>query len=312
MATYAIESRVPGRKDGASQVPRIPMDRYPLVHTYEGIDYEVFRVGRENQNVLRLRALDFERHFGYSDPFLVHDKVRSNVKAGTEVVFAVRRRNWQDLSAALGGRDTNHNRDIAIVTQDIRTVMVGGKEIKVVAPGIRVVKPDFQQGGIGRHLAEEAIIRHSPDFLVGKSRTVRIPRMYEQTGLISGIPPVTEALTDEEAVVVSHILDKRTIAATDLRTGIALGIYPPSESDRLLRPDNSSRGAEIYDSLVARGFNPERGDGFVYCAVVDHEAVKRKIDEGFLMRQGRPPFRIRALNRMIDAAEAIATRLPLL
>lgn len=298
--------------DSAPRVPRIRGDRYPITHTFEGVDYQVYKVGRDNMDELRKRALTFERHFGYDDPFLIHDKVRSYVKPGTEVVFAVRKMNWRDLLGSLTRRRDRYSGDIAVVTQDIKTIEVGGEEKKVVAPGIRVVKPDFQQHGIGRYLAKDAIMRHQPDFVIGKSRTVHIPRMNQDIGLISGIPPIDRQLTIVEERAVRQTLDKRTLDATDLRIGIAFGIYPPGDSERFMRPTNSVKGAEMYDRLRDRGFAPERGDGFVYCGVVDREAVQREIESGYLLREGKIPLRIRILNRVIGVAESIATRLPLL
>lgn len=263
MATAEIE-----RPQGTDRSPKIPSSRYPLTHVHNGFGYEVYKVTRQSEFGLRMRVLVFEKQFGYIDPFLIHDKVKSYVQEGGEVVFAT----------TLG----RHREDVAVVTQEIRRVTLEGQTEKVLSTGLRVVRAGFQKHGIGGHLAVEAITRHSPLYVIGKSRTWRIPRMYQETGLISGIPPIDGPLTPGMEEAIRQILDRRTLAVTDLRTGICFGIYPAGESERFTRPDDNPKGAVIYDTLSARGFHPEKGDGFIYCTVVDQEAVESARARGLM------------------------------
>ncbi|MBI2596808.1 hypothetical protein HYW41_01515 [Candidatus Daviesbacteria bacterium] len=252
---------------GIDRSPRIPSKRYPLTHTHGGFDYVAYKVTRENKLSLRIRALPFEKEFGYADPFLIHDKVRSYIKEGGEVEFARTRGVYA--------------KDVAIVTQDVRRVPADDQRIVVLCPGIRVVFPEYQRFGIATHFAGEAITRHSPDLVVGKTRTWRIPRMYRDTGLISSIHPIDAPFTPEMQGVLRLILDRSTLFATDLRTGVCFGIYPPEESSRFIPPGTNVKGVEIDRRIRELGAQPEKGDGIVYCAVVNQDAVQAQIDSRY-------------------------------
>ena len=256
------------RSQNSDRSPRIPARRYPLTHIHDGFVYEVYRVTSENKFALRMRALTFEKAFGYTDPFLTHDKVRSYTKEGGEVIFVKTR--------------GHHAKDIAIVTQDVRKVTVNDQTMTILNPGIRVVFPEYQKHGIATHLAEEAIKRHRPYFVVGKTRTWRIPRMYEDTRLIKSIHPIDGLFTSGMQEVLRLTLDRSTLLSTDLRTGVCLGIYPPEESSRFIPPSTNARGVAIDRRIRELGVQPERGDGIVYCAVINQEAVEVAIAGGRL------------------------------
>lgn len=259
----AAELLVPTDRDNKQ---RIPSRRDPISASFDGFTYEVHRVTRENIWGLRHRVLPFEKEFGYANSFATHDKVKHYVQEGGEVEFARTLRNPQD---------------VGVTTQRLVKPIVDGQTVRALAVGIRVVLPDFQKHHIATNLAVEAIIRLRPYVVTGQTRTWRIIRMYQDTGLISSILPIDGPMTpDIQGVlgqVLEEILDKRTLRATDLTTGLCVGIYPPGESERFMRPSTNQRGQKIYDRMMNLGADPRKGNGIRYYAVVDQEAVLERI-----------------------------------
>lgn len=243
---------------------KVPTKRYPIVHTHKGVGYELFRVNRENIRDLRLRALPFEKEFGYEDTFLIHDKVKHYVREGGEVVFA----KTLDRSP----------RDIGVTTQEIRRT----GQLVVLSVGIRVVLPEYQNRGISTHMAREGIMRLRPDAATGQIRTWRIPCMYEDTGFIKGIPPFDEPLTPEIQQSLGDVLDKSMLTTTDLRTGLCLGVFPPVPPDRFIPPSTNERGMWFYNRIREIGADPVKGDAIRYFALVNQEAVETAIANGYI------------------------------
>lgn len=255
-----VESVTSGKIDNPQ---RKPSRRFPIVHIHKGIVYEAYRVTPNNRNALRDRVLPFECEFGYPNSFLIHEKVVHYTPDGGEVVFAKTQ-----------GRLP---KDVGVVTQEIRRVSIEGQPVRVLSVGIRVVLPGYQRHGIGTHLAEDGIIRHKPDALTGQTRVWRIFNMYQETGLINSISPIDGPITSGMQDVLRGVLDRSVVLETDLRTGLCLGIYPPGESKRFIPPSNNQKGLANYNRMKEIGADPTQGDGIRYYAVVDQEAVLRRI-----------------------------------
>lgn len=270
------------RSQSIDRSPRIPAKRFPLVHTFRGIDYEVHKVTRENLWELRQRVLPFERAFGYANSFLIHQKVIRFIKEGSEVEFARTRA-----------------RDIGVVTQEVKKVVVGGQNIKVLSIGIRVVFPEYQKHGIGTHLAEDGVIRHQPDAVTGQTRVWRIFNMYQETGLIKNIAPIDRPITSDMQEVLRRVLDRGVVVETDLRTGLCLGIYPPGAGERFIPPNTNLRGVANYDRIRKIGADPAKGDGIRYYAIVDQEAVLKRVLSRDLEQERVSDTRVGSLKRLL-------------
>lgn len=256
------------RKISRDPCLKVPTKRYPIVHIHGGVVYETNKVTRDNIKDLRTRALPFEKEFGYGDSFLTHDKVRHYVREGGEVVFA---------------RTIDHTtRDIGVATQELKRVAVGrGKEVKVLSVGIRVVLAEHQDHGISTYMARESIMRLRPDAVTGQIRTWRIPCMYEDTRFFTKISPFDELLTPKNQRVLTGVLDRSTLAATNLSTGLCLGVFPATEAGRFIPPSTNERGVRYYSKIRALGADPAKGDAIRYFATVNQQAVEIAIARGY-------------------------------
>lgn len=273
--------------------PIVPLSRYPLVTVYDGLLYSVHRVTRDNRGELRRRALPFEEEFGYSDSFLTHDKVRHYIREGGEVVFT---------------KTTDRDqRDVALVTQEMRRVVIGGQERNILSIGIRVVLEPYQKHGVARHQLREAVTRLHPDAITGQFRTWRIARLYQETDLISELAPIDGPMTDEMQEALGAILDKSTLRVTNLRTGVAMGIFPPGESRRFIPSPTNEKAVEVDRRIRALGAIPERGDAIRYYATVDQEAV----DASYLPPEVSEYGRLRAIVRSVIRLMATVVKPPL-
>lgn len=293
MAT--VESVLSSGRDNPS--PRVPISRYPLVQTRQGIDYEINKVTRDNRGVLRRRALPFEQQFGYPDSFEVHEKVVHYIREGGEVVFA---------------RTTGRRpKDIGVVTQEMRKASVAGRTARVLSVGIRVVLPEFQRHGIGTYLEEDAVLRHRPDAVTGQTRMWRIISMLQNTGFFSRISPFDGLITPEvEQILRGGVLDRRTLSAiTDIRRGLCLGIYPPADREHFIPPPTSESGVRNYNRILILGAVPERGDGIRYYAEVDQEAVRAAKARGEVAYEKVEPAGLRSRLRLIPDVIDVLWRL---
>lgn len=241
-----------------------PTPRFPTSYEYLGFAYEVQKVTRKNRGSLRFRVLPFEGELGY-DSFRTHDEVRHNIQEGREVIFA----------RTLGRRP----RDVGVVTQEVKRVEIDGEAKRIGVIGVKAILPNYQGRGIGTHLAEDLIYRHRPHAITGRTRSWRVIRVYEDTGLIGPILPIDGVPTQEMQDVLPQVLNKAALKRLELTTGRYDGshgdIYPKADR-RFLVPDPSNKGAKrIYDKIIGPeiGANPEDGDGIRYYAKVDQEAV---------------------------------------
>lgn len=268
-------------------LPIIPLSRYPLTTIHEGLLYEVHKVTRENRGRLRLRALPFEEQFDYGDPFFTRDKITHYIKEGGEVVFTTTM-----------GRNT---RDVAVVTQEMRRVIVGGQETNMLSIGIRAVKEEYQRQGIGRHQVRDTMMRLQPDAITGQFRTYRIPRMYQEIDFIRSLTPIDAdaPITDEMRELVEAVVDKSTFKATNSGTFVAMGIFPPGESKRFAPPPTNEKAVAVDRRIRALGAIPERGDAIRYFATVDLAAVHAAIDAGYFPAESLEHGRLGATARSI-------------
>lgn len=262
-------------------LPIVPLSRYPLVTIHDGLMYSVYKVTRSNRDELRHRALPFEREFGYTNSFLTHDKVRHYIREGGEVVFT-----------RTMDRD---GKDVALVTQEMRKVVVDGQERNILSVGIRVVLESHQKHGIAKHQLREAVSRLQPDAITGQFRTYRIARLYQEAEFISVLSPIDGPMTKEMQEALEAILDKSTLRVTNLRTGVAMGIFPPGESRRFIPPPANQKAVEVDRRIRALGAIPERGDAIRYYATVDQETV----DASYLPSEVAEYGRLRAIVRSI-------------
>lgn len=247
-----------------------PLQEGAIFYIKDDIVYEVHKVTRTNRRRLMRRFVPFESLFGYDDIFTDCAKASGNIKEGGEVVFAVK----------LG----NQPQDVGAMTYMPRDITVGKQEKKLLLVGARAVKEDMQQKGIGTELGKIGLIRHTPDALVGITRTWRIPRANEKTGFLrkNKSMPLEEPLSPEAQQDLSVLMDARPGVLfsqfkrkyVDLTTGVCSEIYPPGENERFKPPLNNPRAIEIDKNLRRTGANPENGDGVMYYEPADKEAIE--------------------------------------
>lgn len=284
--------------------PRIPIARYPYIRTSGPIDFEINRVDRFNRGSLRRRVLPFEEQFEYEDPIHTRGKVIHFVQDGKEVVFA-----------RTQGPDA---KDIGVVTQEVKDVVVGDQALRLLLTGIRVVLPEYQEHGVATGLAIEGITRHVPDIATGQTRVWGIIRMHEKTGFVrDAIFPIDGPIPDliKEALRLS--LDKSILNRTDLVRGVSLGAVPPAPCERFVPPPNHVRANEIWRRMLRLGIQPSKGDVVRYAFFTNLNAVyeTRVTGDVSLVPSPIQPIRTRFVDRIandviIAGAYWLASKLP--
>lgn len=244
---------------------RVHSSRNPFLFRGDGgVVFQVNKVTPWNFHELRRRALPFEAIFEYDDPFIPYQKIINSVRRGGEVVFA----------------QTPDGNDIGVTTQEVKRTKAGQVVLSV---GIRAVLPDFQDRGFTTTIARESMMRHRPDVVTGQSRMWRIFNMLEDTGFILGISPFDRLPTPEMQASLIEVLDRKVLKATNLRTLVCIGVFPPAPVDRFIPPELNAGGWLYYNGMREIGAIPESGSGVRYYARVNQQAVEAASPYEYLM-----------------------------
>lgn len=248
-------------RQNARPLQGVYSERFPATHIHGDFIYRRFRVNRRNSYLLRLKAKPFEDQLGY-DAFRSPDEVRHNIREGGEVTFVMPAR----------GKDMG--KEIAIATREMR----GG----ILVTGVVVVNEQYQKKGIATHLAEDAVLRHKPIVITGRTRRWEVQRTYESLEyqgerLIPVISPVDTGgtLPEEAQRQLVIVLTPKEREKLDLGTGL----YPEGTYPRIIDlrnfplPRNNPEGARIVNVLREMGIDPKNGRGFRYFGETDQDVL---------------------------------------
>lgn len=253
------ESAIRREDLGFSQ--RTRFEEFPASHIHGGFVYRRFKVNIRNNYLLRLKAKPFEDQLGY-DVFRSPDEVRHNIRKGGEVTFVMPAR----------GRAAGE--EIAVATREMRQ--------GVLVTGVVVVNEQYRKTGIATHLAEDAVLRHKPIAVTGRTRRWEVQRTYESleyqgNRVIPVISPVDTGgrLLEEAQRQLVIVLTPKEREGLDLETGL----YPEGTYPRIIDlksfplPRNNPEGARIVNVLKEMGIDPKNGRGFRYYGETDQDVL---------------------------------------
>lgn len=231
--------------------------RLPTLHP--DFEMDVVKVTRINRFNVLARVKPFHDGLSLAKGRTMEELYR-NVDVGCEAVFVT----------------TNDGEDIAVVVERLKTVNIGGREYKVLKRFLRAVSPDYQQRGIGTALTDEPIGRLEPHAITGRTPNPYVFRSDELSPRVGGIHPIHRLHTPETRLLLVATLDSKSIAETDLRTGVCKGVYPFGENRLFSLEGASERVLEIHARMIELGANLEEGDGLRYLELVKHDPRGRE------------------------------------
>lgn len=236
-------------------------ERFPATYIHGEFVYRRFKVSRRNSYLLRLKAKPFEDQLGY-DVFRSPDEVRHNIREGGEVTFV------------MPARGRAAGKEIAVATREMRQ--------GVLVTGVVVVNEQYRKTGIATYLAEDAVLRHKPIAVTGRTRRWEVQRTYESleyqgNRVIPVISPVDTGgrLLEEAQRQLVIVLTPKEREGLDLETGL----YPEGTYPRIIDlksfplPRNNPEGARIVDVLKEMGIDPKNGRGFRYYGETDQNVL---------------------------------------
>lgn len=243
----------------------VPAEGFPATHIYGDFIYERFRVNHRNLWYLRHKAKPFEDELGF-DAFRSPDEVRHNIRLGGEIIFV------------MPARGIDKGKDIAVAARETRD--------GVLVTGVVVVHKNYQRKGIGKHLAEDAILRLKPRAATGRTRRWEVPRIYEGLEyrgerLVGAISPIDTngRLSQEAQEKLPVILEKEERRKLNLEKGLyADDTYPRllgADAKDSRPPRNNPAGARIFDAMKDLGIDPARGNGLRYWLEINHDVLER-------------------------------------
>lgn len=252
-------------------------DRYFLLQrhgAYDEFEFETTRVTERNKWDLRHRAVRFEELLDY-DSFRTHDEVRHNIRPRGEVVIV--------------RTADRYPKDVAILAQEIREGMVGGRVVRCAAIGAKVVAEEFQGYGIGTQLTIDTIVRYaqmgrSIDFITGRTRKWEVIRTQQKTGLVRAISPIEAPMTPEAQQELQAVLHPAELKDLDLRTGVYANVYPSARPESFTPRKDNEAAMRIYNRLLELGVEPGGVNGIRYHTKIDQEAldaILARIDAGY-------------------------------
>lgn len=247
------DRRVPGM---------LPPSQRPVTYIHDGFIYEVIQVNKRNVWLIRHELIPFEAELGY-DYFRGPYELRHNVQPGKEVIIV----------KPVEGRDIG--KPVAAVTQEMRegTLVIGAK----------VVKERYRNQGIGSYLAEDAVLRHKPKDITGRTRKGAVIRIYEKlefegARIVDEISPIDTGgqLSEHARQVFEAALHHSELRTLDLTTGLyPPGTYPKVVDIREFRPPrNNPEAQRIYSIMRGMGIDPYIGNGFRYDGKVNQEVLE--------------------------------------
>ena len=243
-----------------------------LIAIPKGYKHEVIQVTEENKWGLMARVRPLHEKLGW-EPSRTEKEVYFHLREGTEV----------SLITALGSTPE----DVAFVIQNMVGLDVNGKQKReVLSIAAKVIAPEYQRHQFGTFLAQEAILRHKPAIVTGRTANPNAMRAYEKTNLIEVLLPIdrlyTERLQIDLAVFygeLSHMLGRNVYEddSINLRTGLCKGVYPPGASELFVVEELGPGARRIYDRMVGpeigaklkKDGNDDMIDGVRYWAVVN-------------------------------------------
>lgn len=222
------------------------------------LNIDVQRITRLNRFEVLARVMPFHNELRLAKGRTMEELYR-NVVEGAEAVFVT----------------TNDGQDIAVVVERLKTINIGGREYKVLKRFLRAVNQDYQRRGIGTALTDEPIDRLEPYAITGRTPNPYVFRADELSPRVGSIYPIHKLHTSETRLLLVATLDPRSIAETDLRTGVCRGVYPLGENRLFSLEGASERVLEIYARMIELGANLENGDGIRYLELVKHVTEPR-------------------------------------
>lgn len=224
-------------RQNARPLQGVHSERFPATHIHGDFIYNRFRVNYKNRWLLMRKAIPFEEQLGY-DAFRSPDEVRHNIRRGGEVIFVMPAR----------GKDMG--KEIAVATREMRQ--------GILVTGVVVVNEQYRRKGIATHLAEDAVLRHKPIAVTGRTRRWEVYRIYESLEyqgerLIPVISPVDTGgrLLEEAQRQLVVVLAPEERKKLDLEKGLyEHGTYPKIKDLRVLAPPrNNPVAVRIFDFL---------------------------------------------------------------
>lgn len=187
-----------------------------------------------------------------------YGEVIRNVMRATEVVFAVTKE--------------EEPRDIGVIVQAVKTIQLAGQSFKAVMVFMRAIYPEYQGSGVGTELSRDAIERHDPDAISGRTPNPNIFRMYEKIEEIGKIRPIHGLFTPEQQIYLAILLPPKELETTDLRTGRCIGVYPRGAQRLVTYDENDIRMKRTLQIMTGPkiGANLEEGDGVRYIAEIEN------------------------------------------
>lgn len=230
--------------------------RPPTLHP--DFEMDVVKVTRTNRFEVLARVKPFHDGLTLAKGRTMEELYR-NVDVGADAVFVT----------------TSDGEDIGVVVERLKTFNIGGREWRVLKRLLRAVMPDYQRRGTGTALTDEAINRLNPDVITGRTPNPYVFRADEISSRVGNIHPIYKLHTYETGLLLVATLDSRSIAETDLRTGVCKGVYPLGENRLFNLEGASQKVLEIYARMIELGANLEEGDGIRYLEYVKHATELR-------------------------------------
>lgn len=185
-----------------------------------------------------------------------YGEVIRNVMRATELVFAV--------------TIEDEPKDVGVIVQAVRTVIIQGSPLKGVMVAMRAVLPEYQKTGIGTEFVIDAIDRHNPDGFTGRTPNPNIFRAYRNVPRIGRITPLDGLYSPRMQTYMAVFLSPAELETTNLRTGLCKRVYPIG-AERLFTYDpNDLEMVAILEKMTGSdiGAKLEEGDGIRYWASV--------------------------------------------
>ncbi len=273
--------------DGSSKV--ISSDKFPIIATHGDYIYERHRVTSGNMWRLRRRALPFEELMCYG-PFRTPAEIINNIQPGKEVVFA------RTKGLLVLGRQIIPSKDVGVVTQQVKEVVIDGQPITVLSIGVKAIDRQYRRRGISKQFAIDAIVKYRPDVVTGQTRNEYVTDTYEATGFVLENSPLDRPYNEKDRKVLQGALSKKVLARVDLETGLLHeGAYPSAEESQF------SQNIK----LRALGVDPKKGNGVRYLAWLNQETVATAIAKDRLALAGSRPLLEAIAERLSDATRVL-------
>ncbi len=183
-------------------------------------------------------------------------EVASNIRSGGSIVLATHRPSGE------------------IVAYSTQRILQPPFEsgVRIMLTTTRLVLPEHWGNQLGPDMMRFAHILHdAPDVSAGRTQDPRVPRLYQKSGLLTGVYPFDKSYKDSPRMqrVLEYVADQmRPKRAVDLDTGLTKEIYGEGASRAY---DNTVAPPELqafYARMINEfGMNPEQGDALVIMGV---------------------------------------------